>query len=652
MSINLSIPEKTVERELKPRITVVGVGGAGGNAVNDMINSELEGVEFLVVNTDAQSLKGSGAQRRVQMGASITSGLGAGASPEIGHAAAEESLPEIMEHLDGANMVFIAAGMGGGTGTGGAPVIAKAAREKGILTVGVVTKPFHFEGSHRMKLAEKGIEDLAEFVDTLIVIPNQNLFRVANEKTTFADAFRMADEVLYSGVRGVTDLIIMPGMINLDFADIRSVMHEMGKAMMGTGEADGERRALDAAEAAIANPLLDDCSMKGAKGVLINITGGSDMTLFEVDEAANRIRAEVDEEAYIIFGSAFESELEGRIRVSVVATGLDSDVVERSIPTATSVMASTPVKSAPVTNAPEVLRVEDEASEPVVETAEMALEVAFAATEEEPEAAQTPLSFSMLKQAISEPSAVVEEQVTEDSTADSKVETETVAATLENAAESHIAVTPDLESTNEAAIEGELAAELDTAASDIDVALEPSAAPLAEMPTVSDTVPTAMPSASTSDAFIPPAPALANGKEETVPTKPFAESDFVNGASEPAAVVSEATTRKPAIKRAGSLFKTILGANKPVAPQPLDWQGQAGQTADASVATATTTTTAATATTTAATAPQFGPAPVSGTAIGSAQPSLGVIEQPESQPISETEDDLLDIPAFLRRQAN
>ena len=321
MSINLSVPDHHVERELKPRIMVIGVGGAGGNAVNDMIASQLEGVEFLVANTDAQALQGSNAERRVQMGASITRGLGAGARPEVGRAAAEETLSEIVEHLDGCNMAFIAAGMGGGTGTGAAPVIAQAAREHGVLTVGVVTKPFHFEGIHRMRQAEAGIEELEQYVDTLIVIPNQNLFRVANEKTTFADAFRMADEVLYSGVRGVTDLMVMPGMINLDFADIRSVMGEMGKAMMGTGEAEGERRALDAAEAAIANPLLDDSSMKGARGVLINITGGSDMTLFEVDEAANRIRSEVDEEAYIIFGSAFDAELDGRMRVSVVATG-------------------------------------------------------------------------------------------------------------------------------------------------------------------------------------------------------------------------------------------------------------------------------------------------------------------------------------------
>jgi len=321
MTINLSIPDK--ERELKPRIVVVGCGGAGGNAVNNMIAANLEGVEFLACNTDAQALSLSKADRRIQLGLNVTHGLGAGSRPDVGRAAAEEGLEEILDYLDGAHMVFITAGMGGGTGTGGSPVLARAARERGILTVGVVTKPFHFEGQHRMRIADQGIDELQQFVDTLIIIPNQNLFRVANEKTTFADAFKMADDVLYSGVRGVTDLMVMPGLINLDFADIRTVMSEMGKAMMGTGEAEGERRSLDAAEAAISNPLLDDVSMKGAKGVLINITGGMDMTLFEVDEAANRIRDEVDPEANIIFGSTFDEQLHGRIRISVVATGID-----------------------------------------------------------------------------------------------------------------------------------------------------------------------------------------------------------------------------------------------------------------------------------------------------------------------------------------
>ncbi len=330
MSINFKAPQ--TDADLKPRIVVVGVGGAGGNAVNNMIRSNLEGVEFVVANTDAQALKHSQADLKIQLGANLTQGLGAGARPEVGREAAEESMADAMEHLAGANMVFITAGMGGGTGTGAAPVLAEACREHGMLTVGVVTKPFHFEGAHRMRAAEQGIEELQQFVDTLIIIPNQNLFRVANEKTTFADAFKMADDVLYSGVRGVTDLMVMPGLINLDFADIRTVMSEMGKAMMGTGEAEGENRAILAAESAISNPLLEDVSMAGARGVLINITGGMDMTLFEVDEAANRIREEVDADANIIFGSTFDENLEGIMRVSVVATGIESEAGQMGRP--------------------------------------------------------------------------------------------------------------------------------------------------------------------------------------------------------------------------------------------------------------------------------------------------------------------------------
>ncbi|MFO1071678.1 MAG: cell division protein FtsZ [Geminicoccaceae bacterium] len=320
MTLSLSLP---MTHELKPKITVVGVGGAGGNAVNNMITSHLEGVEFVTCNTDAQSLANCLTDRKIQLGNAITHGLGAGARPEVGRAAAEESLDEILDQLSGSHMVFITAGMGGGTGTGAAPIIARAVREQGILTVAVVTKPFHFEGAHRMRLAEAGLTELQQYVDTLIVIPNQNLFRLANERTTFSDAFRMADQVLHMGVRGVTDLMVMPGLINLDFADIRTVMSEMGKAMMGTGEAEGERRAIEGAEAAISNPLLDDVSMKGARGVLINITGGLDMTLYEVDAAANRIREEVDPNANIIFGSTFDDSMQGRMRVSVVATGID-----------------------------------------------------------------------------------------------------------------------------------------------------------------------------------------------------------------------------------------------------------------------------------------------------------------------------------------
>jgi len=320
--INLHVPAK--QELLRPTITVIGVGGAGGNAVNNMISAQLEGVNFVVANTDAQAVDMALTERTIQLGANITRGLGAGANPDVGRAAAEEAKEEIAACIEGSNMVFITAGMGGGTGTGAAPVVARIAKDMGMLTVAVVTKPFQFEGAHRMRLAEAGLKELQDYVDTLIVIPNQNLFRLANEKTTFSDAFRLADEVLHSGVRGVTDLMVKPGMINLDFADIRTVMLEMGKAMMGTGEAMGDKRAIEAAEAAISNPLLDDISLKGARALLVNITGGMDMTLFEVDEAMNRIREEVDSDANIIFGSTFHNEMEGKMRVSVVATGIEA----------------------------------------------------------------------------------------------------------------------------------------------------------------------------------------------------------------------------------------------------------------------------------------------------------------------------------------
>lgn len=323
--VNIRMQQTQNVSELSPKIVVIGVGGAGGNAVNNMIEEGLEGCEFLVCNTDAQALKHSACKNRIQLGADVTGGLGAGAKPEVGKAAAEESLEDVMRLLDGANMAFVTAGMGGGTGTGAAPVIARACRERGILTVGVVTKPFHFEGTHRMKMAEAGLEEMQDYVDTLIVIPNQNLFRIANEKTTFAQAFKMADSVLQSGVRGVTDLMVKPGLVNLDFADIRTAMQEMGKAMMGTGESSGEKRAIEAAEAAINNPLLDDVSMKGARGVIINVTGGYDMTLFEADEACNKIRDEIDPNANVIFGATFDESLEGKMRVSIVATGIDRE---------------------------------------------------------------------------------------------------------------------------------------------------------------------------------------------------------------------------------------------------------------------------------------------------------------------------------------
>ncbi|WP_322866297.1 cell division protein FtsZ [Aquicoccus sp. G2-2] len=329
MTLNLTMPG---HEELKPRITVFGVGGAGGNAVNNMIAKQLEGVDFVVANTDAQALQQSNAPNRIQLGIKVTEGLGAGAKASIGASAAEESIEQIVDHLAGAHMCFITAGMGGGTGTGAAPIIAQAARELGVLTVGVVTKPFQFEGAKRMRQAEDGVESLQKVVDTLIIIPNQNLFRIANEKTTFTEAFSMADDVLYQGVKGVTDLMVRPGLINLDFADVRAVMDEMGKAMMGTGEASGEDRATQAAEKAIANPLLDEISLKGAKGVLINITGGHDLTLFELDEAANRIREEVDADANIIVGSTLDTDMEGAMRVSVVSTGIDARDVSHDIP--------------------------------------------------------------------------------------------------------------------------------------------------------------------------------------------------------------------------------------------------------------------------------------------------------------------------------
>ena len=338
MALNLMMTSQ--REELKPRITVFGVGGAGGNAVNNMIDQQLEGVEFVVANTDAQALQQSRAPATIQMGLKVTEGLGAGARPSVGAAAAEETIEEIVDHLAGAHMCFITAGMGGGTGTGAAPIIAQAARELGVLTVGVVTKPFQFEGNKRMKQAEDGIDALQKVVDTLIIIPNQNLFRLANERTTFTEAFAMADDVLYQGVKGVTDLMVRPGLINLDFADVRSVMDEMGKAMMGTGEADGEDRAVQAAEKAIANPLLDEISLHGAKGVLINITGGYDLTLFELDEAANIIREKVDPDANIIVGSTLDTSMEGRLRVSVVATGIDANVSHADSPVARRSMAA------------------------------------------------------------------------------------------------------------------------------------------------------------------------------------------------------------------------------------------------------------------------------------------------------------------------
>ncbi|MGN7957261.1 cell division protein FtsZ [Agrobacterium tumefaciens] len=391
MTIQLQKPDIT---ELKPRITVFGVGGGGGNAVNNMITAGLQGVDFVVANTDAQALTMTKADRVIQLGVNVTEGLGAGSQPEVGRAAAEECIDEIIDHLNGTHMCFVTAGMGGGTGTGAAPVVAQAARNKGILTVGVVTKPFHFEGGRRMRLAEQGIEELQKSVDTLIVIPNQNLFRIANDKTTFADAFAMADQVLYSGVACITDLMVKEGLINLDFADVRSVMREMGRAMMGTGEASGPGRAMQAAEAAIANPLLDETSMKGAQGLLISITGGRDLTLFEVDEAATRIREEVDPDANIILGATFDEALEGLIRVSVVATGIDrvAGIGEQNIADMRAAAAvakplirpSAAVAPAPAAVQPAAVSQAQKAVDPIAQTirsaeAEMERELGFAA---------------------------------------------------------------------------------------------------------------------------------------------------------------------------------------------------------------------------------------------------------------------------------
>ncbi|MDQ0421309.1 cell division protein FtsZ [Peteryoungia aggregata LMG 23059] len=396
MTIKLQKPDIT---ELKPRITVFGVGGGGGNAVNNMITAGLQGVDFVVANTDAQALTMTKAERIIQLGVNVTEGLGAGSQPEVGRAAAEECIDEIIDHLNGTHMCFVTAGMGGGTGTGAAPVVAQAARNKGILTVGVVTKPFHFEGARRMRLAESGIEELQKSVDTLIVIPNQNLFRIANDRTTFADAFAMADQVLYSGVACITDLMVKEGLINLDFADVRSVMREMGRAMMGTGEASGDGRAMQAAEAAIANPLLDETSMKGAQGLLISITGGRDLTLFEVDEAATRIREEVDPDANIILGATFDEALEGIIRVSVVATGIDRAALAskgfEAAPLAKPAMrSSAAVAPAPAAYQPAMTQAPKPTMDPVADT----IRSAEAAMERE-------LEIAVARQPLSQPQA-------------------------------------------------------------------------------------------------------------------------------------------------------------------------------------------------------------------------------------------------------
>jgi cell division protein FtsZ len=581
MAINLTAPHQ--EPDLKPRITVVGVGGAGCNAVNNMIKCQLEGVEFVVANSDAQALAQSPSERKIQLGRNITQGLGAGARPDVGRASAEEALEEILSHLHASNMVFITAGMGGGTGTGAAPVIARAAREQGILTVGVVTKPFQFEGIHRMRTAEAGIDELQQFVDTLIVIPNQNLFRIANEKTTFAEAFKLADNVLHSGVRGVTDLMVMPGLINLDFADVRQVMSEMGKAMMGTGEGSGEKRALDAAQAAISNPLLDDVSMKGARGVLINITGGADMTLYEVDEAANRIREEVDPEANIIFGSTFDEALEGRMRISVIATGIDAEAMAEPKPTVINLIDRRPTR-------------------PTMS----------------PLAAHSPnmASPAMTMPSFAAPTMAVPTMQAQPSMAPVMTATATQ-------------------------MEPSFAAPEPAPATDL------YAAP------VSDPAPMA---ADGRKAFIPGMPveptATARAAQMTAPAaaRPFAEAAMVNAGPKP--------------KSKPSLFERVTGtgrardiaqeAARPAEPPAFRTAQPAPQPAmHAPVAAAEPVQVAMAALTAAQTpapAPQPAPAPV---AQPSAQTSFGLGLDPADKPkAASMDDDLLDIPAFLRRQAN
>ncbi len=608
MSINISVPNDTDTPELKPRITVLGVGGAGGNAVNNMISKDLQGVDFVVANTDAQALIRAKTDRRVQLGADVTEGLGAGSRPDVGRVSAEESLDRVMAELEGSHMVFVAAGMGGGTGTGAAPVIARAAKERGILTVAVVTKPFQFEGAHRMRIAEAGIQDLESFVDTLIIIPNQNLFRIANEHTTFADAFGMADEVLYSGVRGVTDLMVMPGLINLDFADIRAVMGEMGKAMMGTGEASGERRALEAAEAAINNPLLDDSSMKGAKGVLINITGGMDITLFEVDEAANRIRSEVDPDAHIIIGSAFDKELDGLMRVSVVATGIDQNAAVEPRPQILTVSAAAP-KPAP---------------KPMPKSVAAAPKPAAAVVEAPaPAVAATPV--------------------------------ETVEETMEGDVEGFEIADPEVAEVEEAPLEVAVAEETVPEVEAVAETEEPEAEPepVVEAAARVEAPLPATPKLGAKDAFIPKRPA---GEAEDIAKKsdPLAEAAIVNGGRAPAA-------KPEGGRRGGSLFELVTGTGRAALGR---MTGQRSEP-EAAPPVSTPTSEPKAERTLTATGSSSMPAPaaiavtghVAGHAGGhaagqaTAQDRLAGLD-PEDRIKESAAEDLLDIPAFLRRQAN
>lgn len=622
MSINLSVPEKGSNPELKPRITVVGVGGAGGNAVSNMIAKNLEGCDFLVCNTDSQALAQSRAEHRIQLGADVTEGLGAGSRPDVGRVAAEESLHEIMDRLDGGHMAFIAAGMGGGTGTGAAPVIARAAKEAGILTVAVVTKPFQFEGTHRMRLAEAGIEDLEQYVDTLIIIPNQNLFRIANEHTTFADAFQMADEVLYSGVRSVTDLMTRPGLINLDFADIRTVMAEMGKAMMGTGEAAGERRALDAAEAAIANPLLDDMSMKGAQGVLINITGGPDITLFEVDEAANRIRSEVDQDAYIIIGSAFDEALEGTMRVSVVATGIDVEAEHLPRPNVLTLSERT---ERPHT-VHQLAAPEDEGQLPEDEALPAA-----ALTEEPAPAALTDRSAAPTPAPEPEAAVPADEPAPEPAPA-VRDEAEGAAPMAELAPEAPRPAVAE-------------ASETDAATPEVPADEPVNEAPEAPAPRLDRAAGT--PHAGAHDAFIPPQSAGRSSQEVTGNADPFALSALTNGGAREQAGA-------PARRNKGaSLFERVTGTGRAALSMMSGTERRDDvPRREPPVSAGSTERSRSEETPSPAPRPNPSPRPAA-KPTSSAQPKLGGLDPAEQvQPEEQDEEDLLDIPAFLRRQAN
>ena len=593
MTLNLNVPN--IQSNLTPKITVIGIGGAGGNAVNNMIQSNLEGVDFLIANTDSQAIQQSLCERNIQLGRSVTQGLGSGSRPDVGRAAAEEALDEILTELEGTNMLFITAGMGGGTGTGASPLIAHAAREAGILTVGVVTKPFHFEGVHRMRIAETGIMELTQYVDTLIIIPNQNLFRIANEKTTFADAFKMADDVLHSGVRGVTDLMVMPGLINLDFADIRAVMTEMGKAMMGTGEAEGEGRAIAAAEAAISNPLLDDVSMKGARGVLINITGGPDLTLFEVDETANRIRDEVDPEANIIFGSTFEQSLEGRIRVSVVATGIDAEEAQVPRPVGLSLVSDQNRRSA----ARRVL---------IEGAADGSIEAEFEA-ESMPAPAETQAASGLYAYSRT------------------AMQGRAVEAGKASAGVAEAAV------TERAVAVGAMAVGAGQAAVAVAEPVGPGGG----------------------DGFVAPQPIEPDpipAAEPRVTADPFAAAAMENGSRAPRSAGHGAVTSPVRKKPSGLLAKVTDGAARAIQAAALGGERRSPAAFPASGARRETPTIAEP-------RPAAKPNPrprsepdVQGTARPAAQPPLAGLDPAEHGSGVKLDEDLLDIPAFLRRQAN